>query len=156
MKIQLIATGPDLVGAELDAFAQRVREPKPVLAAIQKFMLSAEDRQFATHGERGGTPWPEDTEEWQRRKAKAGHPTEPEEDTDALRRSLTKAHAPGGVRRLSKQATTIGTRLPQGAFARRPPRGGRPRREVDLIRFTDGDITHMGDRLVNYLLRGEL
>lgn len=145
-RVQLLATGEDLVGDELDGLADRARNATPATDALLNMMVDHQRRQWDSDGARGGKPWPKNTVKWAGRKRADGASTRPMRLTEHLMRSLTtRGKVKDGIRTAGKQRATVGTKVFYSRFL--PAR---------LIGYTAQDIDRYQDVVVLWFMEGRV
>lgn len=92
----------------------------PIDARTTRFF----ERQFATRGSAGGTPWPAISPLTQKLRSRSGHghegPTVPMRDTNVLWSSYTKAGGPDGIRVIDPQHYARGSAVPYASSHQEP------------------------------------
>lgn len=109
--------------ADLRGFAQRASDMRPAMGEVRPLMMEGIRRQFESHGNYLGTPWPALSYETVRRKSREGKSPELMVDQGYLSTSLTGG--PGMVSRVTRTMARVGVQDFVARFHQRGASGGR-------------------------------
>lgn len=112
MKIEFSTRGTDTAAKMLTTLGYRAGHMQPVWEVIARSVQAEMQRQFASQGTfLGGSPWPELSEDWKKRKQKQGLDPRILQATSVLRNSLVRRRDPGHYERLTKDEFSYGSRV---------------------------------------------
>jgi Phage virion morphogenesis family len=121
--LQFQIGGLDEMLSALDRYADEMVDFRRVEPQLRERFHEMERGQFDTQGARGGTPWPDLSEQYAARKAK-DYPGQPvERRTDAVFRSLT-GDSPDSISRVDQESFEFGTSVPYAQFQQPEDSGG--------------------------------
>lgn len=126
----------------------------PVFEVIYQFLLSVEQKQFASEGSQSGHPWAPLAASTLAAKSRQGLRPEILRATDALMNSLTQENGPAQLKVITPSQMHFGSLLPYGAMHQVPgPAANYPqRRPIDL---TESNKRKIMKSIQLYLLRGK-
>lgn len=122
--------GADSVADRLRDIAERGEDMRPAMLLIKELLIEGHAKQFDSKGAYLGTPWPENSTETLKRKAREGVPSLSSVMVASgdLQESLSGGK--GGRSRVSRSGVSVGTALFYAVFHLAPKRKGMPARPV--------------------------
>jgi phage gpG-like protein len=116
MDVEITVFGEDVVRRRLLRTAGRMVDAREAFLRIARLLRRGAERQFASDGAYGGTPWPPLAASTQAQKARLGLDPRILRATHRLADSLTEQSHPDHVEEVGADHLRYGSRVPYGVF----------------------------------------
>jgi phage gpG-like protein len=155
VRLQLSVYGDEQIERELLRFSEYVGNPRPAFEQIRDDLEEQIAEQFDTEGSRGGDKWDELSESTLAQKAAEDLPPDILQASGRLLASFTANTHGDGIREITDNSFTFGSRVPYGAVHQKGSKDGTiPQRRI--LSLTELDRRTYIRTLQRYIIEGVL